>query len=115
MFAHIYVLTGRNLVKADGSRGAVNPYLQVVGGKTTLTSEKRFSNTNNPDFYEHFVIPVNVPGHDTVTIEVWNKGVFGLGDSQIGKSSHSQLLMLYFFDSNGARYFSLLLRNTLLH
>ena len=69
LFAHVYVLTGRNITKTDGSRGSgVSPYIQVVGSeKNAITSDKVFYNTKNPDFYEHFVVPVTVPGQDIIS------------------------------------------------
>jgi len=82
IFAHVYVLTGRNITRLDAS-GAPSPYLYIEAGKTKITSDKIFKSTNNPDFYEHFAVPITVPGSDTISVQVWNSSTFS--DSLIGQ------------------------------
>ncbi|CAD7959106.1 unnamed protein product [Amoebophrya sp. A25] len=83
MMVHIYVLTARNLINSGGV-GTVCPYLTATAGATTVVSEKRSAEaTNNPDFYEHFEVPLQIPGTDAVTISVMNQGT--ISDTKIGQ------------------------------
>eukprot|EP00923_Selenidium_pygospionis_P002175 GHVN01003368.1.p1 GENE.GHVN01003368.1~~GHVN01003368.1.p1 ORF type:complete len:1143 (-),score=206.42 GHVN01003368.1:167-3478(-) len=89
VIVHIYVLTGRQLANVD-MFGKSDPYLKISIAGNDETSPKVFSNNTDPDFYEHFVVPVVVPGEARLTISVMDKAEAGeidkllSGDKLIG-------------------------------
>ncbi|CBZ49741.1 hypothetical protein NCLIV_002280 [Neospora caninum Liverpool] len=82
---HAYILTGRNLLNVDWW-GKSDPYLKLSIGDQTVTSDKVFDNNDCPDFYEHFVFTVLIPGAAKLKIAVMDKGDMLAADSAIGEA-----------------------------
>nr|CAJ20273.1 hypothetical protein TgIa.0180 [Toxoplasma gondii RH] len=82
---HAYILTGRNLLNVDWW-GKSDPFLRLSIGDQAVTSEKVFSNNDSPDFYEHFVFTVLIPGAAKLKIAVMDKGDMLAADSTIGEA-----------------------------
>ncbi|KAL8454457.1 hypothetical protein Emed_000178 [Eimeria media] len=80
---HVYVLTARNLQNVD-TLSLSDPYLKVQLGQQQVISEKVFDNNCNPNFYEHFVFRVLIPGAANLKIIVMDKGDMIQSDSQLG-------------------------------
>ncbi|KAL8427755.1 hypothetical protein Efla_004087 [Eimeria flavescens] len=80
---HVYVLTARNLQNVD-TLGSSDPYLKVQLGQQQVISETVFDNNCNPNFYEHFVFRVLIPGAATLKIIVMDKGDMIQSDSSLG-------------------------------
>ncbi|KEP61237.1 UNVERIFIED_CONTAM: C2 domain-containing protein [Hammondia hammondi] len=82
---HAYILTGRNLLNVDWWWKS-DPFLRLSIGDQAVTSEKVFSNNDSPDFYEHFVFPVLIPGVAKLKIAVMDRGNMLAADSTIGEA-----------------------------
>ncbi|KAL8441926.1 hypothetical protein Emag_006804 [Eimeria magna] len=80
---HVYVLTARNLQNVD-TLSLSDPYLKVQLGQQQVISEQVFDNNCNPNFYEHFVFRVLIPGAANLKIIVMDKGDMIQSDSQLG-------------------------------
>jgi len=75
LFAHVYVLTARNLMDIGGGSSSISPYITIQSGNQKLESKIVHPTSPNPDFYEYFCVPVSVPGTDRLTIRLMNKGL----------------------------------------
>jgi len=89
LFVRVYVLKAEGLSARDfdlkGNPLASDPYLKVtIAGKTQSTRARYKSKTLNPEFYEAFEFPINLPGDALLRIDVvdWD----GLGDDLIGST-----------------------------
>ncbi|PFH31705.1 C2 domain-containing protein [Besnoitia besnoiti] len=83
---HVYVLTGRSLLNVDWF-GKSDPYLRLCLADQTVVSDNVFSNNDSPDFYEHFVFSVLIPGAAKLRITVMDKGDMLAADSPIGEAT----------------------------
>ncbi|CDJ50656.1 C2 domain-containing protein, putative [Eimeria brunetti] len=80
---HVYVLTARNLQNVDAI-GMSDPYLKLQLGQQVVVSDRVFDGTCNPNFYEHFVFRVLIPGPALLKIIVMDKGDMLQSDSPLG-------------------------------
>eukprot|EP00918_Siedleckia_nematoides_P016695 GHVU01035888.1.p1 GENE.GHVU01035888.1~~GHVU01035888.1.p1 ORF type:complete len:776 (+),score=178.96 GHVU01035888.1:159-2486(+) len=72
VMVHVYVLTARHLENVDVF-GKSDPYLKIKIDQAEEVSDRIFRDDLNPDFYEHFVFPLSIPGEAQLTISVWDK------------------------------------------
>ncbi|CDJ31452.1 C2 domain-containing protein, putative [Eimeria mitis] len=84
--AHVYVLTARNLQNVDAI-GMSDPYLKLQLGQQVVVSDRVFDGNCNPNFYEHFVFRVLIPGPAVLKIIVMDKGDVLQSDSPLGTVS----------------------------
>ncbi|CDI74310.1 C2 domain containing protein, related [Eimeria praecox] len=80
---HVYVLTARNLQNVDAI-GMSDPYLKLQLGQQHVISDRVFDGNCNPNFYEHFVFRVLIPGPALLKIIVMDKGDVLQSDSPLG-------------------------------
>eukprot|EP00475_Leptophrys_vorax_P034621 TRINITY_DN5614_c0_g1_i4.p1 TRINITY_DN5614_c0_g1~~TRINITY_DN5614_c0_g1_i4.p1 ORF type:complete len:991 (+),score=303.70 TRINITY_DN5614_c0_g1_i4:225-2975(+) len=84
VFVRLYVLQGKQLTPMDEG-GTSDPYLVVSLGRQKINLRKNhLDNTINPDFYETFEFPCQIPGVSELTISVWDWD--GIGDDLIGST-----------------------------
>jgi hypothetical protein len=85
LFVRLYILQGKHLTPLD-SNGKSDPYLKVSIGKHKVNLRSSYKiNTLDPEFYESFEFPVQIPGASSLKIEVWDWD--GLGDDLIGETT----------------------------
>jgi hypothetical protein len=84
LFARLYALRGTRLMATD-LNGKADPYLVVKVGKQKFTTRDRYVKESlEPEFFESFEVPVEIPGDSHMEVEVWDYD--GIGDDLIGRT-----------------------------
>lgn len=85
LYVRVYILKGAGLTPMDRS-GKSDPYLKVKLGKTKFSTRNRYiAGSLDPDFYESFEFPCQIPGASEIRVECWDWD--GIGDDLIGFTS----------------------------